>query len=751
MASRNERGTQSLISDYSKDWRRLQLQKARHSGGVESRALLSLAMVYGEHYVNQSGFNLQARQLTDADKNRLYLVFNFIGRSVWRKLGRLWSIDNQFRATPNTLDPAAFDNADVVSDMIRAINRKVGEGNVHWNRLFNLLTFGVVIEHVPWMELLGDEALPQFDDDGQLVWEDQWNDEEVTEADVMAAVQGGTPPERFRPKEVLQTVGDVGSEIFNPLNFFIDASVPSIDKLASDQACYLAQIKTRGWVRDIFGSEAAAKIGRRNDLNIVKTQLLEGGRVVSGLNLKDMIPAIQGSHLDSDPDMCIFLTRYQPPGSKNPHGCRSFLTPEGVMLEHGDLPYETIPCVDIHLRPNATTFWTGDFVTDMVPGQKFLNKRMSQLGESANANIYEILLLGEGLTSDDIPTDYSGEVENGLDDAGNPKVQALQRGTLPAWFIDSIRLTHEFIESVGGSDLLSQRKFPGQIRGPMAVPMLQEILDSEDGPFYTHLGEQLAKVHQMRMNRVKAFYPAARTMHYTGRNNRDEVLIFHKGHIFKPGYDYQITIDPSTLLPELSSLREARVRERLEGPLAALYFNQRTGRIDVSKIADDIRYNDRQREGKATQYRKLARDLIQRLWRGEVLDPHLPMAFWDHDVMMDEFEAAMATTEWLQASMQVKQAFLDFWTKCQQHLQKLHDAQASSMQDQNMQNAIAMTTQQTAAKVASVATEAALEQVAAQQSAAGPNNSNIVEDMRQLMAGLQPGGGANSSRLRPMR
>ncbi|NDA69234.1 MAG: hypothetical protein EBY09_21830, partial [Verrucomicrobia bacterium] len=181
---------------------------------------------------------------------------------------------------------------------------------------------------------------------------------------------------------------------------------------------------------------------------------------------------------------------------------------------------------------------------------------------------------------------------------------------MPAFFPQTINIATEFIEALGSADLLSQRKFPGQMRGPMAIPMLQEILDSEDGPVFTHLGEQLAEIHNKRVNLVKRFYEPIRTLHYTGANLRDEVMVFNKSLILKDGWDYEISVDRATLLPELASLREARVRERLEGPLAALYMNRRTGKIDISKIADDLKYNDTNREDRESQYRKLAREFI---------------------------------------------------------------------------------------------------------------------------------------------
>ena len=115
--------------------------------------------------------------------------------------------------------------------------------------------------------------------------------------------------------------------------------------------------------------------------------------------------------------------------------------------------------------------------------------------------------------------------------------------------------------------------------------MLQEILDSEDGPLFSHLGEQIALVKQQRLNRVKQFYPPIRTLHYTGKNQKNEVLVFHTEAIMRSGTDFNVTVDLASLVPELAALRVARVREDLQSPAAIIYTNRRTGRIDPSKIA----------------------------------------------------------------------------------------------------------------------------------------------------------------------
>lgn len=740
----------TLLSDVSKDWRRLRTQKHRLRGGVEARIITSLGFWYGEQYLAQAQGTMLTRPLGDADKNKLYLVFNMIRKLTKRKIGRLWSVAPEFSASPNHTDPTAFDQADVVNDLIRGLDHKLSERMLQWKRLWWLVVAGTVIEHTPWIEDVTDEPLPAFDpDSGELIWRDQQTNTQITQSQVEKLVQMGMPPERFDVVENIQTLGDVGSEIIDPLRFFIDASVLGINKLGPKQRCYIAEIKTVDWIRENFGNDAAIAIQKSgNDLSIVQTRLMDRGPSVANMNLRDMMPAIQGTRASDDPAMAIVLTGYEPQCKEYPHGRRVIFCPDQTVLDDGDNDYGEVPCTDFHFEPPTTTFWTGDFITDMIPGQKFLNKRMSQLGESANAGIYEVLLLGSELSAGDIPSDLPGVIEDGLDDNGQPRVQPLQRGQLPSFFLESIKLITEYLDSVGSSDLIANRQFPGQLRGPLAIPMLQELLDSEDGPFYDHLGEQLARVKQLRVNRVKQFYPPLRTMHFTGKGRKDEVLVFHTEAILRAGTDFAITVDRGSLVPEISALRQARVREDLESPISIIYTNKRTGRIDPTKIARALRYNDRDELDRETQDRKLAQHIIKQLWSGTPLSPNIPRPFWDHNAMMDELEAAMITTEFEEASEQIQAGFLGLYDKHRQFLDSIQSAQAQAVQSQQMKSAIAQATQQTAAQVAAETVHESLAQIRAsvQASQAMPPGQRVDAEMAQNRANPQ---GQPQSRLAP--
>ncbi len=714
--AKSKSGTDPDVYDFSKDFRRLQTQKWRTRGGVEARMLLSLGMYFGEHGIVQTREAVMTRTIgKDEDMNRLNLVFNMLKKVARRKMGHIWRLRPDCGASPNRKDPRAYDQADVVNDLNRALDFKLKERIQHWRRIWWLVLTGVVISHTPWIEDTTQEPIPAFDPEtGELLWRDNQGGKIVPQSVVEQIVQQGVPPERFSPVEHLTLVGDVGDEVISGLNFFIDAGTTTISQLPPDQACYIAQVKTVDWIADNFGSAAAKSVTSRpgDDLSIIKTKLLDRGPSLASMNLRDLVPAIQGSRTADDPPMAVILTRYQPANKDWPHGRRSILVPDQAMLDDDETPYSEIPCVDIHFDAPTNSFWTGDFLTDLIPPQKFLNKRWSQMGESANATIHEILLLGGELGRNDIPTDIPGVIPDGLDEEGRSRVQSLNRSELPGWFLQSTQEVAQFLSGIGSSDLTQQSQFPGQLRGPLALPIIQELMDSEDAPFYEHLGEQLALIKQLRVNRVKQFYPPIRTLHYT--DSKDEVLVFHTDEILRAGTDFTIMVDPSTLMPELSAMRRARVIEDLTGPLAILYTDPRTGKLDASKIAMAVKYQDRGIEDRQTKARRLAQHLIARIWQGEAIsqtNPEIPYPFWDHATFLDEYDNAMVTTEFLEASVQVRTEFQTQYEKHRQFLAAIQQSQMDSVQSNMMNGAMSMAVQQAAVKAASVASDSAIAEI----------------------------------------
>jgi len=704
------------LADYTDDYDRLRAQKARSVGSVELRILTNLAFASGEHWIGTQNRVMFTRK---RDPNKLYLVFNLAAQMLYKMMGRLSSIAPVFKARADKQDPQSIAKAEVVDKLIRALDEKLDQPSRTWEILWWMSIGGVAFEYVPWVKDATMEPMPRFDPEtNELQWTDIQTGEVVPESMRQEILAQGGPKERFEVIEDMVLAGDIGSEVLSPLQVFIDSSVRSVDDLSPDQAVYIAKIRTLGWIEANYdvSKESIQNIKDASDVRILSTDIKQFGDPTGSVHLQDLIPRIQGSRTQNDPDMAVVVERFQPISDKHPRGKYSSFIPGEQILHDGDNPYESIPLVDFHWSPTTSSFWNNDYVSDLIAPQRFLNKRLSQLGEQANASIYADELLGPTLKREDIPSDYPAPIEGGLTDSGVKMVQRRDPPQLPAWFMQSVELTIKLMREIaGGVDLFSESKFPGQMRGPMAVPMLQEIIDTQWGNLYQHLGQRMAKVKEMRINRVKEYYPSFRTLHYTDNSMKDEVFIFQTSEILKSGTDYSITVERGSLIPELRALREARIREHLQSPLSVLYIDERTGRIDKEKIASDLSMGDIGREAAESKYRKLGMSLVERLWQGQQLPDHIPMPFWNLRVIMDELEAEMATTEWLSASPEIQQGFVQFWNKCRQFLVEASDRRQDGMQQQQVQGAVAQAAQQAAAKAAAEAIDMAMDQMKASQ------------------------------------
>ena len=719
------------LAEYTDDYNRLRAQKARDVGSVELRILTNLAFVSGEHWIGSQNRLLFTRK---RDPNKLYLVFNLAAQMLYKMMGRLSSVAPVFRARPDKQDPKSIAKTEVVNKLIKALDEKLDQPSRTWEILWWMAIGGVAFEYIPWIKDATMEPLPQFDEEtNELMWTDVQTQEVVPESQRQQALMQGAPAERFVVVEEMVLAGDVGSEVLSPLQVFVDASVRS-----PDQAVYVAKIRTLGWIEANYdiSDETAQNIKDASEVRILSTDMKQFGDPTGSVHIQDLIPRIQGSVTSNDPDMAVVVERYQPISDKHPRGRYTAFVPGEQILQDGDNPYESIPIVDFHWTPTTSSFWGGDYVSDLIAPQRFLNKRLSQLGEQANASIYGDELLGPSVKREDIPSDYPAPIEGGLNEAGIKMVQRRDPPQLPAWFMQSVDLTLKLMREIaGGVDLFQEQKFPGQLRGPMAVPMLQEIIDTQWGNLYQHIGQRMAKVKDIRMNRVKEYYPAFRTMHYTDRSMKDEVFIFQTSDILRAGTDYSITVERGSLVPELRALREARIREHLQSPLSVLYIDERTGRIDKEKIASDLEMGDVGREAKESQYRKLGMSLVERLWQGQQLPEHLPMPFWNLRVIMDELEGEMATTEFLSASPEIQQNFVGFWNKCRQFLMEASQRRQDGAQQQQIQGAVAQAAQQAAAQAAAGAIDEAMQQMKANEAIADQAPEALAQALMRQQGG----------------
>ena len=143
------------------------------------------------------------------------------------------------------------------------------------------------------------------------------------------------------------------------------------------------------------------------------------------------------------------------------------------------------------------------------------------------------------------------------------------------------------------------------------------------------------------------------------------------------------------------------------------------------------------REAKESQYRKLGMELVARLEQGQPLPEHIPMPFWNLRVIMDELESQMATTEWLSASAELQEGFVEFWNRCRQILLEASERRQQGAQQSQTASAVAQATQQAAAKAAAETVDQAMEQIRAAEQVAPQAPAQLMQAFAQQRQGPQ--------------
>lgn len=711
------------LDELEREFRRYQKMKAHTDGGVEPRTLLNLAWYAGE----QRAFLRGTRLVTPPrDRNKPQMVVNILKKRFDKVIGKLSGIDPVFKSHPDTDDPEDISESDVVDNLDRALDEKVREVALRRRRWFWMGMGGSAFEfteHVPDETV---EPVPVTDPKtGEVIWKDNLTGDSVRESLRDQIIEAGLgPPERFEPLEELQLTGDIKSTIEGPLTMFAPDSMVDISDLASDQSIMRARIKSRAWIESNYPDFDFGETSTQTEFKIVTTDISHAGDSLSGTNLKHLIPIIQGTKSKDDPDMFMILDRYQPVSADLPRGWSNSDTPElawggrlttfipSVGIVHdGELPYEDgIPIRIFHWDAVTTTTWTGGLVEHAIPVQKSFNKHQTNLNAIGNAYIKMKLLATTGFDLDKWDPDTTHPIVGGLDDSGQPLLAFLDPPRVPPWYMTRTENLSELItEMMGGGDLFDKPKFPGALRGSMAIPILLEMGDSEYKPILEEYGIVLAEVKQQRINRVKQFWPAVRTMHYFSRRGRQEVFSFHTSAILRAGTNYNISVVRTSLVPELASMREARIAARLSGPLQVLYTDERSGGFDKEAIAADLRFGPAARESKIAADRMFAKQVIARVLKAQPAPPVLPMQ--PHAIMLDEYEGVINTLDFFRLSPQVQQGLTDRSEAHLGFLEKAAQAQSDAAQAQATQAAAADAAQQAAARAGAEAVDAVRDQL----------------------------------------
>ena len=705
------------LDPFEKEFKLYSGQKRRSTGGVEPRVLQNLAMYVGEQWVWNERGKLRNRNPRRDEAGRITevnLVMNLIAPRQQKITGRLMASSPNYRAFPSTADPAKIAKGEIATSLLRALDQKVDEEYLRWQRWFWMMLGGVAIEHTPWRHDHVIDTVVKRDESGNPIWKHLPTGEEMTNESFQQLTFSPDPqfppqalPEHFELATEVRPIGDVASEVRGPLNVFAPNSIRSINEMPPGQSIMFADVRLLEWVRKTWPDANISEIEKMEDFKIITTTVSE---TISFTNtsLRDLVPIVQGTAGIDDPDMAVVIERYEPPSTEFPPGWSlekgaengpgfvvapdetfanggryTVFIPGQTVLRDGEIPYEDgIPAQDFHWDVAAANFWSPDWATGLTGVQKSINTLVSQIRMLGNARIFDPILMEDEVKppNTDSPRYWPGGMRD-----GQPMAARLGASDIPGSYMKQLdTLVQLFNDIAGGDDLFSEPSFPGQIRGTGAVQQLQEVMDTQWGPKLRHYHDRLGRVKHQRIMRAKQFYPPVRTMRYTDSHGKVETFEFHRDDILRAGVDFTISVEPSSILPETRRERFARVAEILAGPMAGLLADSRQqGQIDWSKVAQMVEWGDvDERENKLTRDVKFARKVLQSIKEGRPVPPVLP--FQNHLIFIDECEMEMNDDDFFTMLSQPTQAAIfDRYQKHQEAMQQQQQQQQQAVVDQS--------------------------------------------------------------------
>jgi hypothetical protein len=237
---------------------------------------------------------------------------------------------------------------------------------------------------------------------------------------------------------------------------------------------------------------------------------------------------------------------------------------------------------------------------------------------------------------------------HGIKDAfspeGRPLVSRVASGGVPASLFKLLEMADQKIDQVMGiRDLFENNQLPGQIRGSTAFERIEEISGLEWQALIRDYFSQLAMVKAKRNNRVRQFYTKDKMFAFVSRTGEDEVLEWKRDE--QRDHQHRITIVPSSLTPEIRSMREDRIREQLNTPGMgmALYGNADRTDYDPSKLAQAMGMPEGEYRERAARERTLQSQENEEMEHGN----QVPVYPYDDDsIHMDEMRTSMCDMGW---------------------------------------------------------------------------------------------------------
>lgn len=251
---------------------------------------------------------------------------------------------------------------------------------------------------------------------------------------------------------------------------------------------------------------------------------------------------------------------WQKPGADYPQG-RHVIWADKLVLLDEDNPYGWLPYEMMRGDPNGGTFWPASPVTDLIPGQIRLNKRIAQVDDNADRFGNPALTYPEGmdLEYEGLPGEHLQFPATGMPDM---RPDYLRPPELPGYVQSAIGDAIASMQEIAGQHEVSSAQVPAGVTAASAISMLLEQDDTQLGPDIEDADVALEGLCNKMLELAGTFYEEERAIAIAGEEGDWDLRRFRGMQLRGAGRRFRVTVTTGT--PESKAMRQAAMMQLLD-------------------------------------------------------------------------------------------------------------------------------------------------------------------------------------------
>lgn len=344
----------------------------------------------------------------------------------------------------------------------------------------------------------------------------------------------------FAVDKASQQQGDVTIEHITPFHVY----VPDLreEELENQPFIIHATMKSLEWAKAQYPNTKFTTSKAANDI------------------LEDSFLSMVGVRNDGYDQVLMLEFWIKPGGNLFPNGGMVTVLGDTIVQRLDQYPYShgEYPFAKLDAIPSGK-FYAESPVTAIIPVQRELNRRRSQIIEAANLMGKPKLIYAQGSID---PTKVTSEPGQGIPyKMGFPKPEQMQLAPLPNHVMQEVQQLMDDLNELGGATDMNRGSNPSQVTAATALSYLQEQNDTKLSDVITSLEEGVEKTGRLILSYVSEFWTTERVVRIVGPDGAFDAKTYKGSDL---GGNLDVRVEAGSALPQSKAAKQAFVMDLMK-------------------------------------------------------------------------------------------------------------------------------------------------------------------------------------------